>query len=140
MNQSVFSTNNESSSGNCGVGTLPRPTATVHPLPTPMEHDHNNDVPNNNTNDVHMPFANERSGTIKLKTSPTEAYARLQSAEEEEKKKTKEEQGASNSSLLATPSRAGNRTAGDVMEDISTMLADLTDELDSMLCSDSVPS
>ena len=82
------------------------------------------------SNDVHMPFANERSGTIKLKTSPTEAYARL-AAEE----KTKEE----GSSLLATPSRAGNRTAGDVMEDISTMLADLTDELDSMLCSDSVP-
>ena len=120
-NQSVFSTNESSSV----CGTLPRPTATVHPLPTPMEHDvcHN---------DVHMPFANERSGTIKLKTSPTEAYARLAAAEE----KTKE---GGNSSLLATPSRAGNRTAGDVMEDISTMLADLTDELDSMLCSDSVP-
>jgi len=120
-NQSVFSTNESSS----GCGTLPRPTATVHPLPTPMEHDASH-------NDVHMPFANERSGTIKLKTSPTEAYARLAAAEE----KTKE---GGNSSLLATPSRAGNRTAGDVMEDISTMLADLTDELDSMLCSDSVP-
>ena len=117
-NHGVFSTNETS-----GYGTLPRPTATVHPLPTPMEHDLG-------SNDVHMPFANERSGTIKLKTSPTEAYARL-AAEE----KTKEE----GSSLLATPSRAGNRTAGDVMEDISTMLADLTDELDSMLCSDSVP-
>ena len=129
--QSVFSTNE---SGGCG--TLPRPTATVHPLPTPMEHDHCH------SNDVQMPFANERSGTIKLKTSPTEAYARL-AAEE----KTKEGAGGAgggggglpNSSLLATPSRAGNRTAGDVMEDISTMLADLTDELDSMLCSDSVP-
>jgi len=122
-NQSVFSTNELG-----GCGTLPRPTATVHPLPTPMDHDlcHNTDV--------HMPFANERSGTIKLKTSPTEAFARLAA-----EGKTKEGAGGGNSSLLATPSRAGNRTAGDVMEDISTMLADLTDELDSMLCSDSVP-
>ena len=42
-------------------------------------------------------------------------------------------------SLLKTPTRALNRSAGDVMEDISTMLNDLTDELDSMLCSDSLP-
>merc|ERR1719414_1130181 len=132
--ESVFSTNEASSIGS--NGTLPRPTATVHPLPTPMDHsDVHTDVQKHSdvqhTTDVQMPFANERSGTIKLKTSPTEAYARLAAAE-----KTKE---GGNSSLLATPTRAGNRTAGDVMEDISTMLADLTDELDSMLCSDSVP-
>merc|ERR1719319_2178939 len=52
-------------------GSLPRPTAMVHPLPTPMEEDHH-------PTDLHLPFANERTGTIKLKTSPTEAFARLQ--------------------------------------------------------------
>ena len=99
-----------------------------------MEHDVDvADMPKNDVTDVQMPFANERSGTIKLKTSPTEAFARLAAAEGETK------EGATSRSLLATPSRSGNRTAGDVMEDISTMLADLTDELDSMLCSDSVP-
>jgi len=129
-NPGNFSGTTEQSS----CGTLPRPTATVHPLPTPMEHDVDvAEMPKNDVTDVQMPFANERSGTIKLKTSPTEAFARLAAAEGETK------EGATSRSLLATPSRSGNRTAGDVMEDISTMLADLTDELDSMLCSDSVP-
>ena len=131
----LFSTND-----NQTYGTLPRPTATVHPLPTPMESDLI-------SNDVHMPFANERSGTIKLKTSPTEAFARLQAEEasansEKETKEAAERKEAEEklrSSLLRTPTRSGNRTAGDVMDDISTMLADLTDELDHMLCSDSAP-
>ena len=99
--------------------------ATVHPLP--MEHDL---LP---PPDVHMPFANERSGTIKLKTSPTEAFAKMQAEEAAIGDETKDK------SLLKTPTRALNRSAGDVMEDISTMLNDLTDELDSMLCSDSLP-
>ena len=98
-------------------------------------------------NDVHMPFANERSGTIKLKTSPTETFARLQAEEESanmerETKEAEERREAEEKhqiSLLKTPTRSGNRTAGDVMDDISTMLADLTDELDHMLCSDSAP-
>ena len=118
-------------------GSLPRPTAMVHPLPTPMEEDHH-------PTDLHLPFANERTGTIKLKTSPTEAFARLQAEGacnniETETKEPERAGNSSNSSLLKTPTRSGNRTAGDVMDDISTMLADLTDELDSMLCSDSVP-
>ena len=54
--------------------TLLRPTATVKPLP--MEQDLI--VP-----DVHIPFANEKSGTIKLKTSPSEEFARLQAEEDE---------------------------------------------------------
>lgn len=36
-------------------------------------------------------------------------------------------------SLLRTPTRNPNRSAGDVLMDIGTMLADLTDELDTML-------
>jgi len=39
----------------------------------------------------------------------------------------------SSSSLLHTPTRAAGRSAGDVLQDIGTMLADLTDELDTML-------
>jgi len=39
----------------------------------------------------------------------------------------------SQSSLLYTPTRKPNRSAGDVLQDIGTMLADLTDELDNML-------
>ena len=35
--------------------------------------------------------------------------------------------------LLRTPTRNPNRSAGDVLQDIGTMLADLTDELDTML-------
>jgi hypothetical protein len=115
-------------------GTMPRPTATVKPLPTPMEQDLTH-------TDLHIPFANERSGTIKLKTSPTEAFARLQAEEKDAIRKeetTKEDLEPRQNNLLKTPTRAGNRTAGDVMDDISTMLADLTDELDSMLCADSV--
>ena len=65
-----------------------------------------------------------------MKTSPQEAFAKY---EEEDNMKesvpaTKEQK---------TPNRTGNRTASDVMEDISTMLADLTNELDSMLSHDS---
>ena len=51
---------------------------------------------------------------------------------------TKDELNDSGKSLLRTPTRAPNRSATDVMEDISSMLADLTTELDSMLTSDSV--
>ena len=40
---------------------------------------------------------------------------------------------SSGSSLLRTPTRNPNRSAGDVLQDIGTMLADLTDELDTML-------
>lgn len=98
-----------------------------------MEHDLS--VP-----DLHIPFANERSGTIKLKTSPSEEFARLQAEEELSAcgEETKENCLQRQNSLLKTPTRAGNRTAGDVMDDISTMLADLTDELDSMLCHENV--
>ena len=102
-------------------GSLPRPTATVKPLSVPVvseeEHCH----------DYNMPFASERLGTIRLKTNPQER-------EGESCQATKE----TNVSLLRTPTRAQGRSASDVMDDISCMLADLTTELDSMLCSESV--
>jgi len=115
--------NCEFSSG--GSGTLPRPTATVKPL-TPTLDNNNSDVPvvcDDLCSD--LPFANERLGTIRLKTSPGDACAEY-------------ERGETHKSLLRTPTRAPNRSATDVMDDISSMLADLTTELDSMLCSDSV--
>ena len=142
-------------------GTLPRPTATVKPLKNVSQQGEgqvqamevtNNDIPVHYDDvcsgesiqiDNNMPFANERSGTIRLKTNPQEAFAEFEEQERasEETKETETEDvqmnGASKS-LLQTPTRSSNRTAGDVMDDISSMLADLTDELDSMLCSESV--
>ena len=102
-------------------GSLPRPTATVKPLSVPVvsEEEH--------CPDYNMPFASERLGTIRLKTNPQER-------EGESCQATKE----TNVSLLRTPTRAQGRSASDVMDDISCMLADLTTELDSMLCSESV--
>lgn len=41
--------------------------------------------------------------------------------------------GGEGQNLLRTPTRNPNRSAGDVLMDIGTMLADLTDELDTML-------
>ena len=106
-------------------GSLPRPTATVKPLSVvggavPV-------VCEDTCSDYNMPFANERLGTIRLKTNPQER-------EGETCERTKE----STVSLLRTPTRAQGRSASDVMDDISCMLADLTTELDSMLCSESV--
>ena len=115
-------------------GTLPRPTATVKPLTPPMMTVPGNDVPvvcDDVCSDHNMPFANERLGTIRLKTNPQEVFA-----EYEKEEQAKEDQSSKN--LLRTPTRAANRSATDVMDDISTMLADLTTELDSMLCSDSI--
>jgi len=142
-------------------GTLPRPTATVKPLKNPAQQGEvqvqamevtNNDIPVHCDEvcggesiqiDNNMPFANERSGTIRLKTNPQEAFAEFEKQERasEETKETETEDVPMNEatrSLLKTPTRSSNRTAGDVMDDISSMLADLTDELDSMLCSESV--
>ena len=106
-------------------GSLPRPTATVKPLSVvagsvPV-------VSEDTCSDYNMPFASERLGTIRLKTNPQER-------EGETCERTKE----TSVSLLRTPTRAQGRTASDVMDDISCMLADLTTELDSMLCSESV--
>lgn len=149
----IFSCHEVSSSG-----TLPRPTATVKPLSpcrdsvASLTSSVSGDVPvvcDDVCSDHNMPFANERLGTIRLKTVPQEAFA------EYEREDTKDSQDdsfpppppdaastpdSSNSSknLLRTPTRAPNRSATDVMDDISSMLADLTTELDSMLCSDSV--
>ena len=141
-------------------GTLPRPTATVKPLKNTVNQDDlhiqameiaNSDIPVLSDDmcsgesiqiDNNLPFANERSGTIRLKTSPQEAFAEFEEEERasQETKETKEDvpMDEANKSLLKTPTRSSNRTAGDVMDDISSMLADLTDELDSMLCSESV--
>lgn len=119
---------------------MPRPTATVKPLTPTL--DNNNDVPVvcDDVCSADMPFANERLGTIRLKTTPGEAFA------EYEREDTKDETNSVTTSpgqmlaknLLRTPTRAPNRSATDVMDDISCMLADLTTELDSMLCSDSI--
>eukprot|EP00090_Calanus_glacialis_P005081 TRINITY_DN13905_c0_g1_i1.p1 TRINITY_DN13905_c0_g1~~TRINITY_DN13905_c0_g1_i1.p1 ORF type:complete len:775 (-),score=100.21 TRINITY_DN13905_c0_g1_i1:376-2700(-) len=141
-------------------GTLPRPTATVKPLKNTINQGDlqsqamevtNSDIPVISDEmcsgesiqiDNNMPFANERSGTIRLKTNPSEAFAEFEKEERasQETKETKEDvpMEETNKSLLKTPTRPSNRTAGDVMDDISSMLADLTDELDSMLCSESV--
>jgi len=140
-------------------GTLPRPTATVKPLKNTTHQgelqvhamETNNDIPVQSDDvcsgesiqiDNNMPFANERSGTIRLKTNPQEAFAEFQEEERasEETKESPEDvpMNEATKSLLKTPTRSSNRTAGDVMDDISSMLADLTDELDSMLCSESV--
>ena len=131
-------------------GTLPRPTATVKPLTPPMLSG-NGDIPvvcDDVCSDHNMPFANERLGTIRLKTNPQEVFAEYEKEEEAACIRTKEsdplvvtksqEDQSSNKNLLRTPTRAANRSATDVMDDISTMLADLTTELDSMLCSDSI--
>lgn len=141
-------------------GTLPRPTATVKPLKNTVHQGDlevqameitNTDIPVQSDDlcsgdsvqiDNNMPFANERSGTIRLKTNPQEAFAGFEE-EERASEETKENTGdvqmkEGSKSLLKTPTRSSNRTAGDVMDDISSMLADLTDELDSMLCSESV--
>ena len=109
-------------------GSLPRPTATVKPLslvPGDVE------VSDDTCSDYNMPFANERLGTIRLKTSPQEAPQEQESCDSECSPR-------SGKNLLRTPTRAQGRTATDVMDDISCMLADLTDELDSMLSSESV--
>ena len=134
-------------------GTLPRPTATVKPLTPPMLTAVSGDVPvvcDDVCSDHNMPFANERLGTIRLKTNPQEVFAEYEREEEGEAAciRTKEsdplavtksqEDQSSSKNLLRTPTRAANRSATDVMDDISTMLADLTTELDSMLCSDSI--
>ena len=128
-------------------GTLPRPTATVKPLtPTGDMTGHypvNNDVPvvcDDVCNDHNMPFANERLGTIRLKTNPQDAFAEFEKEEEihQAKEINKSISSEASKSLLRTPTRAPNRSATDVMDDISSMLADLTTELDSMLTSDSV--
>ena len=112
-------------------GTLPRPTATVKPLSLlPGEAELPLVVSDDACSDYNMPFANERLGTIRLKTNPQEALAGLEREGDCEGNREK--------NLLRTPTRAQGRTATDVMEDISCMLADLTDELDSMLCSESV--
>ena len=143
-------------------GTLPRPTATVKPL-TPCRDSvasvgssvTSGDVPvvcDDVCSDLNMPFANERLGTIRLKTNPQEAFAEYERQEDVSRDSQHDDSfpppppdahstpGSSNSckNLLRTPTRAPNRSATDVMDDISSMLADLTTELDSMLCSDSV--
>lgn len=110
-------------------GSLPRPTATVKPLslvPGEVE------VSDDTCSDYNMPFANERLGTIRLKTSPQEAPQEQESCDSECSPRS------AGKNLLRTPTRAQGRTATDVMDDISCMLADLTDELDSMLSSESV--
>ena len=150
----IFSCHEMSSSG-----TLPRPTATVKPL-TPCRDSvassvTSGDVPvvcDDVCSDLNMPFANERLGTIRLKTNPQEAYAEYERQEDLVREGDQDDSfpppppdahstpGSSNSckNLLRTPTRAPNRSATAVMDDISSMLADLTTELDSMLCSDSV--
>ena len=132
--------------GGGGGGTLTRhrqlPTATVKPLtstesgwpPPPSQEEvctsHEGPAPHDNN----LPFANERAGTIRLKNSPQEAFAGFLQEEEASDQTKDDSEAGVNKSLLRTPTRAANRTAGDVMDDISSMLADLTDELDSMLC------
>ena len=111
------------------------------PLPTLASGDScNTDVPvvcDDLCNDNNMPFANERLGTIRLKTNPQEAFAEYEKQNEDEMS-AKDDLKEVPKNLLRTPTRAANRSATDVMDDISSMLADLTTELDSMLCSDSV--
>ena len=51
----------------------------------------------------------------------------------EDEPSTAEQTGRRGLNLLRTPTRNPNRSAGDVLQDIGTMLADLTDELDTML-------
>merc|ERR1719228_900692 len=87
-------------------GTLPRPTATVKPLKNTTHQgelqvhamETNNDIPVQSDDvcsgesiqiDNNMPFANERSGTIRLKTNPQEAFAEFQE-EERASEETKE--------------------------------------------------
>lgn len=124
-----------SSSG--GNGTLPRPTATVKPLTPTL--DNNNDVPVvcDDVCGADLPFANERLGTIRLKTTP-EVFAEYEKEEAATKDESNNVSPGQNKNLLRTPTRAPNRSATDVMDDISSMLADLTTELDSMLSSDSI--
>ena len=138
---------------------LPRPTATVKPLTPPMSAAVAVvcDLPEPELGcggpDLNMPFANEHRGTIRLKTNPAEVFAEYEQQQHHHQHQhqhqqppaadggcgaTKDELNDSGKSLLRTPTRAPNRSATDVMEDISSMLADLTTELDSMLTSDSV--
>lgn len=146
----IFSCHEVSSSG-----TLPRPTATVKPLTQTRDSVTSGDVPvvcDDVCSDHNMPFANERLGTIRLKTNPQEAFAEYEREEDigdhdhfddsfpPPPPDAHSTPGSSSSckNLLRTPTRAPNRSATAVMDDISSMLADLTTELDSMLCSDSV--
>ena len=137
---------------------LPRPTATVKPLTPPMSAAVAVvcDLPEPELGcgpDLNIPFANEHRGTIRLKTNPAEVFAEYEQQQHHYQQQqqqqqpapadggcgaTKDELNDSGKSLLRTPTRAPNRSATDVMEDISSMLADLTTELDSMLTSDSV--
>jgi len=120
----------QESQGGGGGGTLPRPTATVKPLLSLVGGEAElAQVSDDACSDYNMPFANERLGTIRLKTTP---------GQEREGDCCDVSSPGSGKNLLRTPTRATGRTATDVMEDISCMLADLTDELDSMLCSESV--
>lgn len=117
-----------------------RPTAMVKPLNNRSFEDELEDVTSTQTiltsslenlllDDPNLPFANEQAGTIKMRTTPQEAFARY---EEEEIEKVKISKTGDK-----LPKKLGNRTASDVIEDISTMLADLTNELDSMISHES---
>ena len=93
-------------------GSLPRPTATVKPLSlVPGE---GGDIPlvsDDSCSDYNMPFANERLGTIRLKTNPQEAQQRDQ--ESWDGTKETEISPRSGKNLLRTPTRATGRTATD---------------------------
>jgi len=73
-----------------------------------------------------LPFASDNGGTIRLKTAPSSAE--LEELSKEEKEKIKLDESGSSQGR-----ERSKRSAGDVLTDIGSMLADLTDELDTML-------
>jgi len=69
-----------------------------------------------------LPFANDNAGTIRIRERSNSQVAGLPDRPDRPRQDG-----------TTTPKRVPGRTAGDVLNDIGTMLADLTDELDAML-------
>ncbi|XP_059094486.1 caskin-1-like isoform X2 [Tigriopus californicus] len=143
-------------------GTLPRPKGLVKPIPV-AKIMANSREQEKRIDDDHMakfeplklpdpgsdssldplpsleqiPFANEHAGTIRPREISTSEF--INQDEEDENADLKKSlcedntKGKSKTKLNRSP---GQRSAGDVLNDIGSMLADLTDELDAMLHSE----
>lgn len=91
-----------------------------------------------------FPFANDNVGTIRMRSNSHVQAMLDESADNAEHHNSQYQNGNSEDIELATSQQqhqknlsdnnsGGQRTAGDVLNDIGSMLADLTDELDAML-------
>jgi len=89
-----------------------------------------------------FPFANDNAGTIRMRSnshvqsmldSSNDNSAATTPASPDDNGTTTSTSHQKMSEAAANAGDGGQRTAGDVLNDIGSMLADLTDELDAML-------